>query len=177
MRMDKTSAGTAGGSNLARRRRSVQDDLILSILHTAPHALSAYDIQDRTTAKGGRIAVAQIYRVLDRLVRSGQVRRVELLSAYVIEPEGKNALFVCTRCRKAIGLSVEALASQLADAVVGSGLTVERQVIELSGQCPQCLAAEQASKAAPFRQPGALLAERARQTGRRASGMPTLSSP
>ncbi|BAI96723.1 MULTISPECIES: Fur family transcriptional regulator [Sphingobium] len=123
---------------MTRSKVGDHDVLVLAILGGSATPLSAYQISDIATARGSRVAVAQIYRVLERLTKKKLVRRVELLSAYMLEVEGTNAVFVCAKCRRAMGLALAGLSEALLTAATDRHLDVEKQVVELQGKCPDC---------------------------------------
>lgn len=106
----------------------------------------AYDIATRLGAElGKRVAPNSVYRVLDLLIECGLVQRVESKQAYCLAPAQHRAgalLLMCEDCgavEPVDGSIIEAVMSEQAKAAHFRPL---RKVIEITGICEACDAAQ-----------------------------------
>lgn len=95
-----------------------------------------------------------VYRALDRLVKSGQIHRLEGLNAYFAchghHHGATSPVFaVCTECGRVEEWSLEAIDAAFAKMAADMGFALEGRTIELRGLCARCrgLAAPDASAA------------------------------
>lgn len=125
-----------------RRRRSSgeNDDIVHAILAAGNRPLSAYDIADRASGIVGRIAPAQIYRTLARLVRQGRALRIEMLGAYVRCVGKVDACLVCVDCRTVEVIDDTALANVIHGHADRRDFTVVATPVEAAGRCRECRA-------------------------------------
>lgn len=136
---------TRGIDAPVRRRCGEIDDLIRGILAAGGTPLSAYDISARASAGGRRIAPAQVYRTLDRLVRRHWALRIEMLGAYVMRPESADLCLVCLGCRGVEFVEDAALRTIHADAA-GRHFRLATAPVEARGLCGTCADTDWASQ-------------------------------
>ncbi len=123
---------------LTPMRRRVLEALLES------HApLGAYELIDRLSGQGARVAPITIYRALDFLREQGFVHRIESRNAFIAcvhnHVSGDPVVFlICEKC----GAVGEAAGAAVADAIKSAsraaGFTPKTPVIEISGICAHC---------------------------------------
>lgn len=133
-------AGAAKGShNLVRRSRAELDASVLQIVRAANQPIGAYEIANRLGASGHPTVPNQVYRVLNRLIGSGHVRRIESLAAFIVEPgRESNLICLCDSCHAVCLLSLPGLSDQLHSMAAQSRFRVTKIVAEVTGTCAAC---------------------------------------
>lgn len=126
------------GARLTRIRQRV-----LELVWQSHKPVGAYDLLPLLAEEGFNSAPPTVYRALDFLLELGLIHRLTSLNAYVgcTQPGHAHAascFFLCRQC----GCAQE-LESQLYDSISQKveaqlGVTVEHQITELSGLCPNC---------------------------------------
>lgn len=128
--------------------------LVMRALRAAKgRALTAYAVLERLRPEGIR-GPQTVYRALDALSEAGLIHRIESLNAYTSAVSTRpscgcapapyddhahpTAFAVCRDCGAVREMEDAALAAVLGVAADGSGYRVERGVVELVGQCPDC---------------------------------------
>jgi Fur family transcriptional regulator, zinc uptake regulator len=131
----------ARGERLTPMRRSVLQALLAS------HApLGAYELIDRLSVRGARVAPITIYRALDFLREQGLVHRIESRNAFIACVHNHDTtepvvFLICERCG-AVGEAAGATVAQtIRTASLAAGFTPKTPVIEISGVCAHCKAA------------------------------------
>jgi len=118
--------------------------LVLNALATAHAPLSAYDILDRLRDDGLR-APLQVYRALEKLVERGLAHRLESLNAFVACADahchgaGSVAFAICQDCGKVEEFNDPAMAGRLAEISAQKGFRPVLTMVEIRGQCAQCI--------------------------------------
>src|ERR1041385_1101355 len=116
---------------------------VLEVLLESHKPLGAYEIMDRSSARGGRPAPITIYRALDFLRDNGLVHRIESRNAFVAcvnnHATGDLVVFlICEHCG-AVGEAASAgVADELKSAARSAGFTPKAPVIEICGVCAHC---------------------------------------
>jgi Fur family zinc uptake transcriptional regulator len=116
--------------------------LVLNALASTKQPLGAYSLLDTLRDKGLK-APLQVYRTLDQLAALGLVHRLESLNAWTIccqnRHEGTPIFAICNDC----GMVAEHLDADIADTLrtlpSRSGFVPQRSVIEIYGQCNNCV--------------------------------------
>lgn len=109
---------------------------VLGAIQHARRPLSVDEIRAELAASG--IGTATVYRILNRAVTAGELRRVELPGAPArFEPADlpHHHHFECDSCRRVF--DVPGCAHGLAS-LTPKGFEVESHEIILRGQCPEC---------------------------------------
>lgn len=109
---------------------------VLSVIQHAQRPLTVDEIRDALRASG--IGTATVYRIVNRSVESGYLRRVELPGSPArFEPADlpHHHHFECDSCRRVF--DVPGCAHGLSS-LAPKGFEVESHEIILRGQCPEC---------------------------------------
>jgi Fur family zinc uptake transcriptional regulator len=131
----------ARAERLTPMRRAVLEALLAS------HApLGAYELIDRLSARGQRVAPITIYRALDFLREQGLVHRIESRNAFIAcvhnHDSGDPVVFlICETCGAVGEAASAAVADTIKSASRAAGFTPKTPVIEISGICAHCKAA------------------------------------
>jgi Fur family zinc uptake transcriptional regulator len=139
------TSAVAAAAELCERRGARLTDLrrrILELVWRSHAPRGAYSILETLQQQGRSAAPPTVYRALDFLLAHGLVHRIESLNAVVGCPTpGKphtGHFLICTGC----GIAAEVDDRRIGDAVEASagmlGFRIERQTIEIAGQCPNC---------------------------------------
>ena len=123
-----------------------QRELILNVMKNATGHLTAQDITKAISEEGYNVGSATIYRYLDKLVESGEVRK------YIVE-EGKSACYQyvghnhdcrqhyhlkCSRCGKLLHVECEYLDNVEAHILKHHGFVLNNEKTVLYGICSEC---------------------------------------
>ena len=123
------------------RPRSGTDEAVLEVLRDAATPMSAYQVLDHLRPRGVQ-SPPVVYRALDRLVKAGQIHRLEGLGAYFAccgRDHAKGTVFaVCTVCHKVEEWSGEGIDALLGAEAAKGGFAVEGRTIEVRGLCAHC---------------------------------------
>jgi Fur family transcriptional regulator, zinc uptake regulator len=123
---------------LTPMRRRVLEALLAS------HApLGAYELIDRLSVRGARLAPITVYRALDFLRAQGLVHRIESRNAFIAcvasHGSGEPVVFlICERCGAVGEAASAAVAATIKSASHAAGFTPNMPVIEISGVCAHC---------------------------------------
>jgi len=135
------------------RPKSTTDGAVLAQLTASPTPMTAYELLASLRDVGVQ-SPPVVYRSLERLVKSGQIHRLEGLNAYFAchgHHLGATApvFAVCTRCRRVEEWSVEAIDAAFDTVAAKMGFAMEGRTVELRGTCARCrgLAAPEAEPA------------------------------
>lgn len=127
----------ARGVRLTRLRRRV-----LELIWSSHNPVGAYDLLRRLTKEHESAAPPTVYRALDFLLDQGLVHRIESRNAYVgCDHPGQHhsgQFLLCQDCGSAAELSDARIDLAIRERAAEIGFAVERQTIEVSGQCPAC---------------------------------------
>lgn len=120
-------------------------EAVLEELWSADRPIGAYELRDQVSGRLKRkISAASIYRALDFLSEQGVAARVESRNAYVpcTHPDHEHAcvLFVCNACGASSEIENKKLERLLAADAAELGFVIDHRVVELSGNCADCLA-------------------------------------
>jgi Fur family zinc uptake transcriptional regulator len=125
---------------LTPMRRRVLEALLAS------HApLGAYELIDRLSVRGQRLAPVTIYRALDFLREQGLVHRIESRNAFIAcvanHASGDPVVFlICEKCGAVGEAASAAVAATIKSASRAAGFSPKTPVIEISGICAHCKA-------------------------------------
>ncbi|MFT4089830.1 MAG: transcriptional repressor [Asticcacaulis sp.] len=115
---------------------------LLEVLRQAQRPLSAYALLP-LLHRYGFAAPVQVYRTLEKLIASGQVRRLESVNAYILSegkgaPQAWEAYAICRMCGQVESFTDEALSGILSRWADKRVFTPEKSVIEIHGRCVIC---------------------------------------
>ncbi len=131
---------TARHERLTPMRRRVLEALLAS------HApLGAYELIDRLSVRGQRVAPITVYRALDFLRAQGLAHRIESRNAFIAcvanHDSGDPVVFlICEKCGAVGEAASAAVADTIKSASRAAGFTPKTPVIEISGICAHCKA-------------------------------------
>lgn len=148
------AAGGCGGDVVARAERLCRDrDLqftrlrrdVLETVAGQSRPMGAYDIAERLSAQGRRVAAVSVYRALDFLGEHGLVHRIASRNAFVScgHAHGDRAKLVFLICRTCGGIdetTAPAVETALDRTLVQSGFKPSSRILEVEGECGTCLA-------------------------------------
>ena len=128
----------ARAERLTPMRRRVLQALLAS------HApLGAYELIDRLSVRGQRVAPITVYRALDFLRAQGLAHRIESRNAFIAcvhdHDSGDPVVFlICEKCGAVGEAASAAVADTIKSASRAAGFTPKTPVIEISGICAHC---------------------------------------
>ena len=105
--------------------------------------LGAYDIAERMSGAGRRVAAVSVYRALDFLTEHGLVHRIASRNAFIscghAHGERDGLLFlICRSCGGIDEVTSPAIETQLDRTVAEVGFTPMSRIIEVEGECGAC---------------------------------------
>lgn len=126
------------GQRLTAIRRKV-----LAALLDSHEALGAYDIIERLSPKGLRLAPITTYRALEFLQENGLVHRIASRNAFIACVHNHNAedpvvFMICEGCGVIGEASSGEVTATLAAAAQRAGFKPKSPVIEMTGICAHC---------------------------------------
>lgn len=132
--------GEAQGTTFTAGRRRV-----LEVLVDAGKPMSAYDLADRLSGGGRRVAPVQVYRSLEFLIAAGVVHRLVTRSTFVTcdheHGRGETVVFlVCEECGKVEEVTSPTVGRGLRGAAEATGFRPLHPVVEVEGRCAACQA-------------------------------------
>jgi Fur family zinc uptake transcriptional regulator len=124
------------------RPKSSTDEAILAQLTASDKPMTAYALLAALRDVGVQ-SPPVVYRSLDRLVKAGQIHRLEGLNAYFAchghhHSATPPVFAVCTCCNRVEEWSVEAVDHAFAKMAETMGFAIEARTIELRGLCARC---------------------------------------
>ena len=128
---------TAGYRNGAARTA------LVDLLDTQTCCASAADLHDTLRERGRNVGLASVYRVLDSLLESGLVQRVDVgdgVARYepVRTSEEHHHHLVCTGCGKVEAFTDSGLERAIHRVEETSGYAVDTHDVVLHGACADC---------------------------------------
>ena len=124
-------------------RLTVLRQRVLELIWQNHKPLGAYAILEALQAvQSRRAAPPTVYRALDFLLEQGLVHRLDSLNAYIGCPQPEHAhigqFMICLSCENVIELDTSMITESIRDYAANIGFNVQRQTVEISGQCAQC---------------------------------------
>ena len=129
--------------NISSKRRTGTEHAqsVMNALRKADRPISAYEIM-AAIGNGRDLAPATVYRALDRLVREGQVHKLESLNAFIAcrhpEQHATPAFAICDCCGTVTEFSPRELVAGLAKWCRASAFELKTATLELHGTCQSC---------------------------------------
>lgn len=129
---------TGAGRLTPLRRR------ILEILAEGHRPLGAYELIDRLSEDGKRIAPTTVYRTLDFLVGQGLVHRLPSRNGFIACSSGHEqgdvvVFLLCQECGRVAEQDSTDIGAELGRLAARAGFSPRAQVVELEGLCQHCL--------------------------------------
>ncbi|KQT61179.1 molybdate ABC transporter substrate-binding protein [Methylobacterium sp. Leaf456] len=116
---------------------------VLTVVAAEGRPLGAYDIAERMSVKGRRVAAVSVYRALDFLTEQGLVHRISSRNAFVScgheHGEGASLVFlICRQCGGIDEMTAPAVESALGATLARAGFTPTSRILEVEGECGAC---------------------------------------
>jgi len=125
------------GLRLTKLRRR-----ILEMVWHEHRPVGAYELLDRLRGEHKGAAPPTVYRALDFLMETGLIHRIESLNAYVgcgaPEAQHTGQFLICRHCHRIAELDDGAIDDAIRKRAQRLGFQVERQTIEILGDCADC---------------------------------------
>ena len=123
--------------------------LVLELVWQSHRPLGAYELLPAIKAAGFNSAPPTVYRALEFLQEQGLVHRISSLNAYIgcSHPghQCSSCFLICDQCQLAVELESAKLATAITDLTRDMGFVVQREHLEIVGQCPNCQSAKSIS--------------------------------
>jgi Fur family transcriptional regulator, zinc uptake regulator len=118
-------------------------EAVLRVLAASHKALGAYDIIDRLSERGRKLAPISVYRIIDVLIEAGLVHRLESKNAYFacLSQHGEATpmvVLLCEGCNRVAEAEAPTAWGAIEAITQDSGFSVSATVFEVQGQCPDC---------------------------------------
>ncbi|MGE4128837.1 MAG: Fur family transcriptional regulator [Hyphomicrobiaceae bacterium] len=107
-------------------------------------AIGAYDILERLSNKGMRLAPISVYRSIDALIDAGVIHRLESKNAYFAcrrhehATKGRPVFLACERCGGVSEVAAQPVFDLINDTAREVGFEPKVKFVEVSGICAQC---------------------------------------
>lgn len=129
----------AQGLQFTKLRRDVLASVAASDL-----PLGAYDIAERLSVPGKRVAPVSVYRALDFLTEHGLVHRIASRNAFVPcahdHGEGADLVFmICRSCGAIDETTSPGIEKEIGRTVAEAGFKPASRILEVEGECGACL--------------------------------------
>jgi Fur family transcriptional regulator, zinc uptake regulator len=116
---------------------------VLEAVAESGKAQGAYDIAERLSAPGKRVAPVSVYRALDFLMEQGLVHRIASRNAFIPcahdHAPGEGVIFMICRTCGAVGeASTEEVEGGLERTLERAGFTPTHSILEVEGDCGLC---------------------------------------
>jgi Fur family transcriptional regulator, zinc uptake regulator len=118
---------------------------VLDVLTSDAKPLSAYEIVDRLGV-WKKVQAVQVYRALDFLQAAGCVHRLASRASYFACDHSHHAgeavvFMVCSACGSVAEAPSQTIARELEGVVQAAGFKPATPILEVEGQCPDCVGA------------------------------------
>ncbi|SFM25358.1 transcriptional repressor [Methylobacterium pseudosasicola] len=123
---------------------------VMEAVAEAGKAQGAYDIAEKLSAPGKRVAPVSVYRALDFLMQQGLVHRIASRNAFIPcahgHAPGEGVVFlICRTCGLVDEASSEELEDGLDRTLKRAGFTPAHTILEVEGDCGACRERQQPS--------------------------------
>jgi Fur family zinc uptake transcriptional regulator len=117
---------------------------VLEVVASQSRPLGAYDIAERLSATGKRVAAVSVYRALDFLTENGLVHRIASRNAFVscghAHTDGAGLVFlICRSCGVIDETTSPEVEDQLGRTLAKLGFKPASRILEVEGECGACL--------------------------------------
>jgi Fur family transcriptional regulator, zinc uptake regulator len=123
----------------------------LEVIAGEARPLGAYDIAERLSEPGRRVAAVSVYRALDFLTENGLVHRIATRNAFVPcghdHGAGESAVFlICRACGAVDETSSAEIEHGLDRTFAQAGFRPASRIVEIEGECGACQGREAAAQ-------------------------------
>jgi len=108
-------------------------------------SIGAYEILDRLSEKGTRLAPISVYRSIDALMEAGVIHRLESKNAYFAcrrhehGRRGRPIFLVCEHCGGVTEAAAQDVFDRIREIAVEAGFKPKVKFVEVSGTCADCI--------------------------------------
>ena len=107
------------------------------------HAVGAYDIIERLSHEGTRLAPVSVYRAIDALIEAGVVHRLESKNAFFAchanhASQRQNVVLSCSLCGVIAEVDGEAVFASLDALATAQRFEQASRIVEITGRCAHC---------------------------------------
>lgn len=109
-------------------------------------SIGAYEILERLSDKGTRLAPISVYRSIDALMDAGVIHRLESKNAYFAcrrhehGAKGRPIFLACEQCGAVKEVPAPQIFNEIKDLAAGVGFQTKVKFVEVSGLCSDCQA-------------------------------------
>ncbi len=123
---------------------------VLEAVAESAKAQGAYDIAERLSAPGRRVAPVSVYRALDFLMEQGLVHRIASRNAFIPcahgHAPGEGVIFLIGRtCGGVVETTSQEVEGGLVRTLKRAGFTPTHSILEVEGDCGACSQRKHAS--------------------------------
>jgi len=107
-------------------------------------SIGAYEILERLSDKGTRLAPISVYRSIDALIEAGVIHRLESKNSYFAcrrhehGRKGRPIFMSCEQCGGAVEVPAQPIFDQVAELATSVDFTPKVKFMEVSGTCADC---------------------------------------
>ena len=117
---------------------------VLEVVASQARPLGAYDIAERLSGSGKRVAAVSVYRALDFLTENGLVHRIASRNVFVscghAHTDGAGLVFlICRNCGSIDETTSPEIEDQLGRTLAKAGFKPSSRILEVEGECCACL--------------------------------------
>jgi Fur family transcriptional regulator, zinc uptake regulator len=126
-----------------RMRLTPLRERVLEVILASHKPIGAYEVAHRLATQGARVAPVSVYRVIDTLLVTGLVRKLQSQNAFFAshgwhQARPKQLVLVCKACGSVAETDGERVFSAINSSARLSGFVSEDAVVELFGLCSNC---------------------------------------
>jgi Fur family zinc uptake transcriptional regulator len=123
---------------------------VLRVLLSSHQALGAYEIIDKLSQDGRRLAPISVYRIIEVLVQAGLVHRLESKNAFFAclahhDNEKSVVVLVCENCQRVAEADAPEAWEALKAMTQASGFRISETILEIQGTCASCVSSHEAA--------------------------------
>lgn len=117
---------------------------VFSEIASTRGSIGAYEILERLSEKGTRLAPISVYRSIDALIEAGVIHRLESKNSYFAcrrhehGRKGRPIFMSCEQCGGVVEVPAQSIFDQVADLAKSVDFTPKVKFMEVSGTCASC---------------------------------------
>lgn len=126
-----------------RKQAAVRQSDVLDVLKNQDKPMTAYAILDQMKKGEPDLAAPTVYRALDALTTQGRAHKLESIKAFVpcrcSHDKSVPVLAICEDCGTVEEHDGKSLLTELTTISDKSSFNAVRHIVEIHGQCSQCI--------------------------------------
>ncbi|MEP2990337.1 MAG: hypothetical protein ABJN65_00840 [Parasphingorhabdus sp.] len=119
---------------MKRRKAFVVDEQVEKILLQSKKPIGAYQIANKLS----RVATAQVYRALERLVKDGKARRINARNAFVAISTNTDLIAICRECGEFKLVECPSAVKSIGRVCDNQTFQITHICLEMTGTCKDC---------------------------------------